>query len=127
MKVCAYYKLDPFKEDKTFEQWVNMYLTMLMVEYEELTNVRRPLAELTGEIAGGLFNPDGLKQYHKMKESLKISKGKNGKKGVLQIGSNGGMAISNTKLDNGRIVDEMGNEVISMENLMKFLQKQSNL
>jgi hypothetical protein len=123
-KVCAYYKIDPFKEDKPFEHWLQMYLTMVMVETENLLYIKKPLAELTGEITGGLINPDGLKEYFKEKNKRKDY----GTKGVFSQGSSGGMAISNTTLRNGKIVDiNTGQEVLSLEQLNKFLQKQSNL
>lgn len=82
--------------------------------YEKL-----PLAELSGEIAGGLFNPEGLKEYlraKKMKEQLESG-------GTPMVSdSKGGMAYSTTKLDSkGNIVDEEGNIIMSVEELEKFL------
>lgn len=124
MKVCAYYKLDPFKEDKSPEQWIYMYLAMTMVEYEDLLNVKKPLAELSGEIAGGFFNPEGLKKYYEEKQRTLMVKDK---KGVLKTGSGGGTAVSNVRFKDGKIVDDKGQEVMRMEELAKFLQKQSNL
>lgn len=124
-KVCAYYKIDPFKEEKPFEMWLQMYLTMLMVETEDLVYVKKPLAELSGEIAGGFFNPEGLKEYYKAKQLAMES---SGNKAVFSEGSGGGVAIANTTLRNGKVVDiKTGQEVMSFEEIAKFLQKQSNL
>lgn len=130
-KVCAYYKLDPFKETKPFEHWVKMYMSMLLVEYEDLISVKRPLAELSGEIAGGFFNPEGLKKYYDAKKQEMESRSKK-KKGesdsLFQTGSGGGTVVSNTTFFEGNIVDKDTLEpVISMEELANFLKKQSNL
>lgn len=102
-----------------------MYLTMSMVEMDELTQVRKPLAELSGEIAGGFFNPEGLKYYYEEKNRAAMDTNKTG---VLKQGSSGGVAIANTEFKDGKIVDKRTKqEVVSMEELTKFLQKQSNL
>lgn len=102
-----------------------MYLGMVMVEHDELINVRKPLAELSGEIAGGFFNPEGLNKYYEEKQRELMVKDK---KSVFKTGSGGGVAISNTVLRNGKIADKAtGQEVISIEEISKFLQKQANL
>ena len=94
---------------------------MSMVEYEDITNVRKPLAELSGEIAGGFFNPEGLKKYLEEKERMKDIMSNTAS---VKTGSGGGSAVSNTTIRGGKIVDtRTGEEVMSLDALEKYLSK----
>ena len=121
LKVCAYWRLDPFKEKKPFSQWLYMFLLMNTVEYEDISNVRKPLAELSGEIAGGFFNPEGLKKYYEEKERQKDIE--NGRASVKRS-SSGGSAVANTTIKGDMIVDTAtGEPIMSLDALQKHLSR----
>lgn len=92
---------------------------MTMTEYEDIKSVRRPLAELSGEIAGGFWNPEGLKKYYEEKErQMDVSSGK----ASVTRTSKGGSAVANTTIKNGMIVDtRTGEPVMSLEALDNYL------
>jgi hypothetical protein len=88
-----------------------------------LHNEKLPLAELTGELAGGLANPDAFKEYRagkKRSEDMKAS----GK--TIHMGKEGGIAQSNTTIRNGQVVDETTGEVImtdkDLEDMLNSMQ-----
>lgn len=74
---------------------------------------------MTGEIAGGLFNPEGLKELLRHKEiNKRIEEGGN----PYYTDSKGGIAVSTSKLDSsGNVVDDEGKVVLSSEELNKLL------
>lgn len=91
---------------------------MELVEYEGIKYVKKPLAELSGEIAGGLFNPEGLKEYRKAKEHEE----KSSKKSSVKMGSNGGAAYSTVTVKNGKVVDSTtGEALMELNDLQKYL------
>ncbi|MEO0075042.1 MAG: hypothetical protein ABIK31_02905 [candidate division WOR-3 bacterium] len=117
--VCNHYQWDYFSTEKSFSQWVFLFFGIRLLKYEELVNEKMPLAELSGEIAGGLFNPEGLREYLRMKKMHEAVK-KRGEAFVAD--SSGGMAVSTSSLDEkGNIVDDKGNVIFSAEELSKLL------
>lgn len=94
-----------------------------MVDADLIKNEKLPLAELIGELAGGLANPDALKEYKankKRNEDMKNS----GK--AVHMGKDGGIAQANTTIRNGQIVNEETGEVVmtdkDLEDMLNSMQ-----
>jgi hypothetical protein len=96
---------------------------MTMSDSEVLRNEKLPLAELIGELSGGLANPDALKEYRaakKRQDDMKAS----GK--TVHMGKDGGIAQSNTTIRNGQVIDEDTGAVImtdkDLEDMLNSMQ-----
>jgi hypothetical protein len=78
------------------------------------------LAELSGEIAGGLFNPDGLKEYTRAKEARKkLREGKSSH----EVSSDGGYVVSNNTIQGDRIINSStGEEIMTISDLEKIIK-----
>ena len=83
-------------------------------------NVDLPLAELSGEIAGGLFNPQGLKEYSRAKEAQKkLREGKSSH----DVSSDGGFVVSNNTIKGDKIVNSAtGEEIMKIADLEKIIK-----
>jgi hypothetical protein len=79
------------------------------------------LAELSGEIAGGLMNPEGLKEYLKQK---KIKEALDKGESLHDVSGKEGYAAANTIIQDDKIVNEQTGEVImDMNELQNLLSK----
>lgn len=122
LHVCTYYKWDFFKEkdSRPFTDWVILYFGINTLLHDKIKNVDLPLAELSGEIAGGLFNPTGLKEYSRAKEAHKrLREGKSSH----EVSSDGGYVVSNNTIQGDKIVDSStGKEIMKIEDLEKIIK-----
>lgn len=120
--VCAHWKLDPFKEtDRPLDQWVYMYLIYLTNKLDTVIAFDKPLAELSGEIAGGFWNPEGLKKYYEQKQAIQASESG---KTRFEESKDGGTAVANTVFQNGKIVDkDTGQEIMDVGRLDELLDR----
>lgn len=120
--VCTYYKWDFFikKNSKTFTEWVTLYLGIVSFVHDKLVNFDMPLAELSGEIAGGLQNPQGLKEYTRAKEAAKRLKDG---QASHDVSSDGGFVVTNNTIKGDKIVNSAtGEEVMSLKDLEGILK-----
>lgn len=95
---------------------------MELVEYEKIKYIKKPLAEISGEIAGALFNPEGFKEYKRAKEREEKESKTKKKKTPISMGSKGGTAASTVTVKNGTVIDSTtGKPLMSLDALQKYL------
>lgn len=96
-----------------------MYLGVVSTVHDKFTHLDLPLAELSGEIAGGLFNPQGLKEYSRAKEAAKrLKEGKD----THEVSSDGGFVVSSNTVQGDAIVNAEGKEVMKLTDLEKIIK-----
>lgn len=122
--MCQEYGWDIFEQKlRPDSQWMYFYMHLRMTSFDELRNEKLPLAELIGELSGGLANPDALKEYKKNKKQQEEMK-KSGKS--VHMSKDGGMAQANTTLRNGQIVNDETGEVVmtdkDLEDMLNSMQ-----